>query len=78
LVSIINGSLPSPRNSEPDLPENGSVAAAVLLVLSEGAVRLGEDVIGEHLAGTGRVREHAVEDAPPAFVLVHAELDKVP
>src|SRR5215467_5521514 len=49
----------------------------MILVLSKSAVGLGKDMIGEHLAGTGGVREHAIEDPPPALVLVHAELDEV-
>ncbi len=47
----------------------------MVLVLGGGAAGLREDVIGEHLAGAGHVRENAVKDAPPALVLVHAELD---
>src|SRR5439155_19567697 len=48
-----------------------------VLVLRGGAARLAEGVIGEHLAGTGGVRIDTVEDAAPALVLVHAELDEM-
>jgi hypothetical protein len=34
-------------------------------------------MVGEYLAGAGDVIYHAVEDAPPAPVVVHTEVEKV-
>ena len=48
-----------------------------ILMLRRGAAGHAEAVIGEHLAGAGDMAEHAVEDAPPGAVRVHAELEEM-
>jgi hypothetical protein len=48
-----------------------------VLVLGGGASRHAEAVIGEHLAGAVDMAQHAVEDAPPMPIVVHAELEKM-
>ena len=48
-----------------------------VLVLRRGAARHREAVIGEHLAGARDMRQHAVEDALAAPVLVHAEFEEM-
>src|SRR5208282_4473765 len=48
-----------------------------VLVLRRGASRHAEAVVGEHLAGAGDVAHDTVKDAPPAPVIVHAELEEM-
>ena len=48
-----------------------------VLVLGSGAARHAEAVVGEHLARTRDMAQHAVEDAPPVPVVVHAEFEEM-
>src|SRR5215831_10124548 len=46
-------------------------------MLRRSAARHREAVIGKHLAGTGDMREHAIEHTSAMPVVVHAQLEKV-
>jgi len=48
-----------------------------VLVLCRGAAWHREAVVGEHLAGTGDVGEHSVEDASTMPVVIHAQFEEV-
>src|SRR5712691_9786631 len=49
----------------------------MILVLGESPIGLAEAVIAENLTGARGMRKDPIEDAAPARILVHAELDVV-